>query len=351
MTFKILVASYTNDIATLEFDPDTSSISLVATTQVGHHPSWVTSHPKDPTLVFACIEQTEGRILALKYDENGKGTIVASAPSGGSDPCHLLVHEEELLIANYSSGDMSVLPISHKAPYILSQHPDTTEFTGSGPNTKRQLSSHAHGVHWSKEMEEVLVPDLGGDHVYRFRKQSGKWEIVGKISFEAGGGPRHCEICDGILYTVLELSSSLTTHKLNPEFPFLANVPTRPEASLTADNMLAAEILIPPPNTTYPVPYIYVSNRNDPSPEGDTIAIFTPDVQLGPITQIRTGLSHVRGIIFFGPQDKWLIAGGGNSGGVKVFERVDEGRGLKEVAALGDVNSATGFLYLQDVIR
>ncbi|EEB98003.1 hypothetical protein MPER_02571, partial [Moniliophthora perniciosa FA553] len=204
-----------------------------------------------------------------------------------------------------------------------------------GPNTKRQLSSHAHGVHWSEEKKEVLVPDLGGDHVYRFRKQieEKKWEIVGKIPFEAGGGPRHY----GILYTVLELSSRLTTHKLDPEFTLIANVPTRPETCLSADNMIAAEVLIPPPNTTYPIPYIYVSNRNDPSPEGDTIAIFTPNnLQLGPIAHIRTGLSHVRGMIFFGPWDKWLIAGGGNGGGVKVFERVDQGRGLREVAVLED---------------
>jgi hypothetical protein len=109
--------------------------------------------------------------------------------------------------------------------------------------------------------------------------------------------------------------------------------------------MLAAEILIAESNNEYPVPYVYVSNRNDPRPDGDTIAIFsTSPFEL--VAEIPTGLNHLRGMKFGGENNKWLIAGGANGGGVKVFERTNGGRGLKEVAKNESITAATDFLWL-----
>jgi len=116
--------------------------------------------------------------------------------------------------------------------------------------------------------------------------------------------------------------------------------------------MLAAEILITKPNSSFPTPYIYVSNRNDPSPHGDSLSIFDftsnsslPNGKPELIAEIRTGLSHVRGILFGGSDDKYLVAGGVNGGGVKIFERTDGGRQLKEVARNEFVLAPTGFLW------
>jgi 6-phosphogluconolactonase (cycloisomerase 2 family) len=111
--------------------------------------------------------------------------------------------------------------------------------------------------------------------------------------------------------------------------------------------MLAAEILIPAPNKSFPTPYVYISNRNDPSPEGDAIAIFsTEGSELALIAEVRTGLSHVRGMVFGGDDDRWLIVGGVNGGGVKVYERVDGGKGLRFVAGNEGMVKATGFLWM-----
>ncbi len=110
------------------------------------------------------------------------------------------------------------------------------------------------------------------------------------------------------------------------------------------NDMLAAEILIPHPNATFPTPYIYVSNRNDPSPAGDIISIFSTEAEL--IAEVRSGLKHLRGMAFGGPDDKWLIAGGAQGGGIKIFERVNDGKGLVEIAANNEAESPTGFLWL-----
>ena len=91
--------------------------------------------------------------------------------------------------------------------------------------------------------------------------------------------------------------------------------------------MFAAEILIPSPNAQFPTPYLYVSNRDDPSPGSDAIAIFSiAKDTLGLISEIPTGLNLVRGTECGGPNSEWLVAGGTKDGSVKVFERVEEGR-------------------------
>lgn len=143
----------------------------------------------------------------------------------------------------------------------------------------------------------------------------------------------------------------LTKHRF-PQLPaeptFLTSTPTMSNPPPSLGNMLAAEILIPPTNATFPTPYLYLSNRNNPSPGGDTIAIFSisnPD-SLELIVEVKTGLNHVRGMLFGGPDDKWLVAGGANGGGIKVFERADGGRNLKAVAENDSIEAPTGFLWV-----
>lgn len=127
------------------------------------------------------------------------------------------------------------------------------------------------------------------------------------------------------------------------------------------DYMLGAALLLPAPSPSFPEPLIYTSNRNDPHPEGDTIAIIKPatassEVEL--IGEVRTGLHHIRGVALGGEDDRYLVVGGltdGSNlpkgikgGGIKVFERVDQGRSLKEVAYLEEdhVDLPTSFLIL-----
>ena len=100
MVHRIYVGSYTNEIYSLSFDPDSASLTLESTLTVGFHPSWLTSLPSDPTLIFTGLERSDGQIVAIKYNEKGQGTVVGSAPSGGADPCSLLATNTELLIGN-----------------------------------------------------------------------------------------------------------------------------------------------------------------------------------------------------------------------------------------------------------
>ena len=155
---------------------------------------------------------------------------------------------------------------------------------------------------------------------------------------------------DGYLFTILELKNKVVRHRFppHPALPtFIKSTPTMSNPP-SASDQLAAEILIPPPNESFPIPYLYLSNRNDPSPEGDIISIFSIQNHdsLDLIAEIRTGLKHLRGMVFGGPNDKYLIAGGVNGGGIKVFERIDGGKSLRLVVTNNSVQAPTGFLWL-----
>ncbi|KAG1888886.1 Lactonase, 7-bladed beta-propeller-domain-containing protein [Suillus fuscotomentosus] len=325
-----LCRSYTDSIHTLSFDPVPSTgsptLNLLARTIVGHHPSWITSHPSNKFLIYTGLEQADGEVAAIKYGWSGtveEGEVVARAKSGGADPCSLLVAEDELIIRNVSPQKVS--STYSNVPFLASASASSTPRAQSLDKT-RQSSSHPHQIilnPLNQTEQELLVPDLGTDKVWRLTERNdGKWSIRDHIDFEAGGGPRHITARGNTLYTLLELTSKLAVHT----FPLLPVPPARLTSLFTLsalpipDTMFAAEILLPKPNTSFPETFIYTPNRNDPHSEGYTIAIFSLAAREGQpelVNEVRTGLIHVRGMVFGGDEDKYLVVGGVEGGGVK----------------------------------
>lgn len=164
--------------------------------------------------------------------------------------------------------------------------------------------------------------------------------------------------------------------------PLIANISTIPSNYLNA-KFAAAEILISTPTSRFPAPLIYVSNRNlgpEFDPRGDTIAIFelkrTPintatdrtsayrksrlrrsgnlqratfASRLSLVAQVPTGLKQIRSMSLgpvTGGGEEFIIAGANVEGGVAVFRRVDEGRGLTEIARNEQIASRTSFVFV-----
>ena len=144
----------------------------------------------------------------------------------------------------------------------------------------------------------------------------------------------------------------------NGTSPFLGTVTITPPDPPEGAAFAAGEILIPAPTAKFPVPYIYVSNRNTGTqdPRGDTIAIYRrnssgdQESALTLVAQVYTGLDQIRGMeVGRGENggDVYLIAGGvAGSGGVVIFKRTQGGRGLEEVARNKDVLTRSTFAWL-----
>lgn len=118
--YPILVASYTNDIVTLEFDSDNATLTQTSSITVGHHPSWIAGHPTISNLVYTGLEQSDGKILALKFEDNGKqGRLVSEISSIGQDPCSVYVDKDQVLAANVRPRFISLDPSKKTGYYIV----------------------------------------------------------------------------------------------------------------------------------------------------------------------------------------------------------------------------------------
>jgi 6-phosphogluconolactonase (cycloisomerase 2 family) len=121
--YRILVASYTEEIYTLEFDDASSPPTLehLSSVKVGFHPSWITSHPVDCNLVFACLEQEDGKVFALKYtNSDGQLKVLEESSTGGNYPCSVLALKDELFVANVYifTSSISFPPVLAAYPFL-----------------------------------------------------------------------------------------------------------------------------------------------------------------------------------------------------------------------------------------
>lgn len=246
--------------------------------------------------------------------------------------------------------------------------PIKLEYPGSGANVERQEGSHPHQVAADPSGNTLWIPDLGSDTIWKLVRDesTGAWKVGSHedaIKTERGHGPRHLVVkcmytanlaydidivltsfakpSDGHLYVINELTSTLTEYAHGLKKPTQDNISTLASGK-PAKDMLGAEILSAEG-------LLYASNRNDPDEGGDTIAIFsTPDLRL--LREVRTGLNHLRAVALGGVNNEYLIVGGKDGGGIKVYEmtNVDGVPDLKEVAALahGVVEQPTSFIML-----
>ncbi|KAH9054191.1 3-carboxy-cis,cis-mucoante lactonizing enzyme [Lactarius vividus] len=284
MCYRILVASYTDSLTSLLFDPKVPTLEVTSKIKVGNRPSWLTAHPDDPTLVFTGLEQSDGIIIALKFNEDGNATS-------------------------------SLLQLK-----------------GMGPDLQCQESSHPHHIVSIPRHIEFLIPNLGTDMTL------GELTIKGEVVYPPGNRlwhtVFHSNVTEGILYTLNKLTSTLTTHHL----PLLLAVPTLLSTMWTLwcpseeplSNCLATELLLMPTVTRGDLSFLYTSNQNDPSLAGDTLTIFSLKKPKMPklIEEVYTSLRQLRGAMIIGKDSHWVVLGGTQDGAVKVYERVDRGRSL-----------------------
>ncbi|TFK34616.1 Lactonase, 7-bladed beta-propeller-domain-containing protein [Crucibulum laeve] len=356
--FTILAGGYDTFVATYSFNPNTKSLTLISKSPTGMDPSWITSHPTKKNILYAVNEVASGQLQSFDIDSKGSlSSAIDTISSGGDSPAFAVaLSTGQVAIMNYNSGNGRIIPTS-STPEQFS--------TSASVITFPRLTSGVSHPHMAVEHgSEVLVPDLGGDMIWRLVQDGspGNFKIQGSIPQPQGSGPRHIAIYNERLYTLHELASTLTVQTI-PQAPngtasIIASASILPPNPPAGAMFAAGEILIPAPTTKFPTPYIYVSNRNTgvQDPRGDSIAIFehvnqgTSSEGLKLVNQVFTGLDQVRGMEF-GPADKngdqYLIASGvAGSAGVIVLQRTEGGKNMQIIAKNLDIPTRTSFVWL-----
>jgi len=216
----VFVGCYTGEsggegegIALLRRDPGTGDLIRIGLAARTPSPSFLAQHPTLPVL-YAVNELTTGTVSAFTVAEDASLTEVAVRSTGGAHPCHLAVTADarHLLVANYSSGSVSVHPLDPAG--VPGERSDLLDLDGTGPVVERQEGPHAHMVAPDPNGPGVLVTDLGSDRVWHTRldPHAGRLTVLPPLVVAAPGtGPRHLlRSVAGALLLVGELAGELS---------------------------------------------------------------------------------------------------------------------------------------------
>jgi 6-phosphogluconolactonase len=217
----------------------------------------------------------EGEVSAYTFDKaTGKLSFLNKQLTAGTDPCYVSESRNSkwLMVANYSSGTISALPVNVDG--TLAPAAEIIQHEGKSVDTTRQEKAHAHSAIFSPDEHYLLSADLGTDKemVYRFNyaaKQPLSAAKDSAFSVQPGSGPRHITFHPQkpYVYLIEELSGTIdafnfTDGKLKP----FQRISTHPEDFKGQKG--SADIHITPNGK-----FLYASNRGD----ANSIAIYSID--------------------------------------------------------------------------
>jgi 6-phosphogluconolactonase len=266
--FNLLVGTYTNTcqsngIYVYEFNADSGEFKLKNSSENVLSPSYL-SVSADNKFIYAVNENgTQSTVSAFKYDSPaGKLTLLNKNDALGADPCHLINDDKNVIVANYSGGNIVVFKKNPDGS--ITEVQQLIQHEGKGINVARQEKAHVHMVVFSPDKKFVLSNDLGLDKVFIYKyNPNSKNEMLtlkGTVDVKPGSGPRHLTFSkDGkFVYLVQELDGTLTTFSYDKT----GNLKQIAETSILPKGFTggtgAAAIKISPDGN-----FLYVSDRVD----------------------------------------------------------------------------------------
>ena len=216
-------------------------------------PSWIARHP-DLDVLYAVAETENGHVYAWALVDGVPDKQLGSGDTGGAEPAHLTVDPSGryLITANYTGGSISVHRLGPDGS--IGERTDLIrhEAHGEGP---RQDHAHPHMV--LATSGELLVTDLGGDAIYRYRlTPEGKLMQEGVVPAPPGSGPRHLLTIRERTYVTAELTGQVLVY--DPQWQLLGAVPA---SAATGPNQ--------PSELVSNGRFLYVGNRGP-----DSVAVF-----------------------------------------------------------------------------
>ena len=296
-----------------------------ATTKGVKDPSYLAVAPSRRFL-YAVNEVEEfggkksGALSAFAVDgRTGELKLLNQQPSMGGSPCYVVVDRTGrfVLVANYSGGNVSVLPV--RADGSLGEATDVKQDEGSSINAERQEGPHAHCVVLDPANRFAYACDLGADKImsFRFDKRRGKLipNEVPWVKTKPGAGPRHLVFHPSgkFAYVINELHATVTAlaQDRNGNLKEVETVPTLP-GEFTGANT-SADIHVSPDGR-----FLYSSNRGH-----DSIAAFKINAHNGKLTFIAhesTGGQAPRNFAI-DPTGAFLLVANQKSDNIVTFRR------------------------------
>jgi 6-phosphogluconolactonase len=334
-TLDVYVGTYTDrtshGIYRFTLDPASGATTEPVLAAASENPSFLAMHPNRRVLyavneVASFRGERSGAVSAFAIDPASHAlSPINQQPSGGADPCHLIVDREgrHVLVANYNGGNVAVLPLD--ASGCLQPATSVRQHAGSGPHPRRQTGPHAHAVLLDAAERFAFATDLGAERVFVYRFDAKAGSLVPNtpeaVALDPGAGPRHLawHPSGAYLYALNELRSTVTVFRYSPDAGALQPLQTisvLPQG-FSGEN-LTAEIAV-----TSNGRFLYASNRGH-----DSIAILAIDAAGRALTSagfVSTG-GRIPRHFAIDPSGRWLLAANQESDSITIF-RVDAATG------------------------
>jgi 6-phosphogluconolactonase len=325
-------------------DSVTGKLGPVTLACAAVNPNFLAFAPNGKILYVAIRPAGKNAVGAYARRPDGTLVLLGQQPSSGDGMCHLWVDGSgrDVLTANYGSGNIACFPI--KPDGTVGARTAFVQFTGTGPNPKRQFKPHAHSIYTDGDDRFVYACDLGTDSVWTFKfdPSHGTLEATDPPAAKVppGSGARHLAFSpDGkIVYVANEMGHTVTVFQRDKKTGLLTaiqNIPTLTK-DIPGDNVTTAEIFLHPSGR-----WLYVSNRGC-----DTIAVFAvgADGKLSFIQSVPAMVVFPRSFAI-DPTGKWLISAGQNNNKIAVL-KIDQTTGkLTATDQVADVGSPVCVLF------
>jgi len=332
-------------ITVYRIDPATGQWSEVQVVRELVNPSWLTLDRQQRFLYAAHGDGGEATAFAIDRD-GGRLSLLNRQPTDGRNGVRLGIDASNrfVVLANYSTGTVAVLPINPDG--TLGRLTDLVTLEGKpGPHRTEQASAHPHDVVFDPRGRFIVVPDKGLDTTFVFRLDTTRGKLVpaepASVASRPGAGPRHVDFHPSkpYLYQINELDSTLTTFKFDTErgelMP-LQTITTLPP-SFTGTST-TSEIAVAPSGR-----FVYGSNRGH-----DSIVIFAVDGGTGVLSPVGWESTQGRVPRFFAldPSGAFLYAANQNSDTIVAFS-VDQATGrLKPTGQVVKTGSPSSIVFV-----
>ncbi len=324
---NLLVGTYTNTgksegVYVYDFNTETGEATQRSVAKA-ISPSFLTISA-DRAHVYA-VTQTEdrkGAVNAYAFDEaTGQLTLLNQQPVQANGPCHITIDSggRYVIVANYSDGKVSVLPVREDGS--LGTLAQLIQHEGSGPNTDRQQTPHVHSAFFSADEKQVYVQDLGTDkiNIYDFHPENTTSPLAAAtqpfVKSSPGGGPRHAAVSkDGkYVYLVEEMLANVRVYAKKDGQLTSVQVISVNEDGYAGTNG-AADIKLSPDGK-----FLYASNRGD----AHTLAIYRVNAADGTLTKVgnQSTLGKRPRNFTISPDGRYLLAANQETDDVVIFAR------------------------------
>ena len=191
---------------------------------------------QDGKTLYAASEVEKGVVQAWRIAASGELRELNQVASGGAGPVYLSLTPDgrHLLVANYVSGSIAVLPVKEDGSLgdAVDVHQDQGPAGAARPAAAAEGSfavsdhngPHAHMISADPSGKFVFSTDLGLDRIYQYRMDSASGKLTPNdppfiAASSAGAGPRHFVFtpAGNGLWLINEEASTLTFYHLDKQ--------------------------------------------------------------------------------------------------------------------------------------